>query len=88
MQNKFDGEKFKSLLDESYDWPAEYAFKFVVPSAKTGELKNILKGFSFSEKASKKGNYISLTAKKVLNSSDEVIETYKKAAVVEGILSL
>ena len=39
-------------------------------------------------RTSKKGNYVSVTAKEMMMSADKVIERYKDAAKIEGIISL
>ncbi len=81
-------EKFQEVLDESYQWPAEYMFKFIIPLAQMELAKKILSGFKISEKVSSKGSYVSLSAKKVVKSSAEVILIYQKMAIVEGVVSL
>lgn len=81
-------EKFRSLLDESYQWPDFYEFKFIV---KVEDKQNILKHlehFNITETPSKKGNYISISARKLMKSTDEVIDTYKLMSGIKGLISL
>lgn len=81
-------EKFRSLLDESYQWPDFYEFKFIV---KIEDKQNILKHleqFVITETPSKKGNYISISARKLMQSADEVIDTYKLMSGIKGLISL
>ena len=33
-----DPDQFRRLLDEHYDWPAPYTFKFIVPAKRLDEL--------------------------------------------------
>lgn len=80
--------QFKALLDEQYEWPAQYIFKFIVPKASISIAKNVLLTFNLTEKDSKTGKYISLSATKVMESSDEILDIYKKMAIVDGIISL
>jgi putative lipoic acid-binding regulatory protein len=40
------------------------------------------------ERASAGGKYISVSAKKVFNNSDEIIKIYKSVSVIKGIISL
>lgn len=40
------------------------------------------------QKQSSKGNYISLSVKQVVLSVDEIISVYKKAAEIEGVITL
>ncbi len=80
--------KLKLLLDESYEWPCEYLFKFIVPIEQLPNIIDLLKGFNIEEKPSSKGKYISVSAKKVLNSSEEVLKIYELVKVIKGIISL
>lgn len=80
--------KLKLLLDESYEWPTEYLFKFIVPMDQLPRIIVILNGFNIEEKPSTGGKYISVSAKKVLNSSEEVLKIYESVKVIKGIISL
>lgn len=80
--------KLKLLLDESYEWPSEFIFKFIVPIDQLPHILNILQSFSIEEKSSKGGKYMSVTAKKILHSSDEVLKVYESVKVIKGIISL
>lgn len=81
-------EKFRIQLDEYYAWPALYAFKFIVPSGKEGEVKALFPNHTISKKPSKNGKYTSITAEAMLPSSEAVIKIYEAAAKIEGILAL
>ncbi|MEM7108493.1 MAG: DUF493 family protein [Bacteroidota bacterium] len=81
-------DSFKEKLENEYEWPALYTFKFIVPEQKIEALKSIFEGHEIVEKASSKGNYISLTSKIMAQSSDFIIETYMKASKIDGIISL
>lgn len=84
-----DYNKFKELLDQEYSWPSPYLFKFVVLAEHSDEvLKAIAIGELVSKKSSRNGKYISLSIQVVVYSSDEIIEIYKKASLVEGVISL
>jgi putative lipoic acid-binding regulatory protein len=84
-----DIEKFRELLDGEYDWPAQYTFKFVVAS---GHIKAVQTLFSkeakISVRESSGGKYTSVTINVEMANADEVIEIYKQASVIEGIISL
>jgi len=41
-----------------------------------------------NRKKSKKGAYLSFTSRRKINSSDQVIEAYKKAHEIEGLIAL
>jgi putative lipoic acid-binding regulatory protein len=80
--------KLKMVMDETMEFPSEYLFKFIVPVAVVHELLFILQGMDIDERASTTGKYISVSAKKVFQNSDEIMLIYKRVAVVKGIISL
>jgi hypothetical protein len=41
-----------------------------------------------STRESKKGNYVSLSAETDMGSADDVIEIYRRAAEIEGVMAL
>jgi hypothetical protein len=79
---------FRIKLDQHYAWPALYIFKFIVPTGKEGELKNLFPLHTTTDKVSTQGNYISVTFKMMMPSSESVIEVYEKASKVEGLIAL
>jgi len=81
-------QSFKDKLDKEYEWPSLYTFKFIVPKGKEGEVKDLFVNHEVSEKTSSKGNYISVTAKIMAESSDKVVEYYIAANEIEGIIAL
>jgi uncharacterized protein len=85
---KFDEARFKELLDENYSWPTAYRFKFILKKERLEEMKAIFPEASFELRESGKGNYLSVTFEKIMQSSDEVVAQYSKASVVEGVLAL
>lgn len=81
-------QSLKDKLDDQYSWPTLYMFKFIVPKGKEGEIFEIFPTHEVSTKESRQGNYISVTAKAMMASSDAVIEIYQKAEKVSGVVSL
>ena len=81
-------ESFREKLDQHYAWPSLYIFKFIVPKGKEEAVKKLFPNHSVTEKISKQGNYTSVTAQVMANSSDEVIRIYIAAASIEGIVAL
>ena len=83
--NRFAGlrEKLEELV-----WPQLYMFKFICPKDQLGELTAIFMPHDYQTKASSKGSYISVTSKIMLNSPEEVVEYYEKAAQIKGIYLL
>lgn len=87
-----DKERTKELLNDSYDWPAVFMFKFVVPS-KNEKIARIEALFSTKTaeirmRTSAKGNYTSVTVKEVMVSADAVLDVYEEAGKIEGLISL
>ncbi len=89
-------EKFyknlQAQLDDTTSFPADYLYKFIVPSTKNQE-KEVSDLFDFSgavitKKKSKTGKYISVSIVIKAKSSAEIISYYKKAEKIEGIISL
>lgn len=81
-------DRFRSLLDEQNEWPSTYLFKFIVPQTQLDEMKEVFGGRPVQVRASSKGNYVSVTARMQMGSSDEVVAVYEEAAKVEGVISL
>lgn len=88
-------DKFESLrqkLEEGFDWPRVYLFKFIVPAEndKIAQVENLFNSeeAEITMRTSSKGNFVSVSAKEMMLSPEKVIERYKKAAEIEGIVSL
>lgn len=91
-----DREEFyknlKEKLDNTSDFPTDYMYKFIVPAEenRVEEVKNIFDngGAVINTKKSKTGKYTSVSIVLKVASSDQVINYYKEAEKVEGIISL
>lgn len=79
---------FKEKLDQEHQWPTVYMFKFVVPVAKEQEVEGTFPEEPWQKRHSKEGNYVAFTLKKMINNSDEVVEIYKQARGIEGLIAL
>tara|TARA_B110000037_G_C17019735_1_gene464793 strand:+ start:45 stop:308 length:264 start_codon:yes stop_codon:yes gene_type:complete len=85
-----DFDSLKAQL-ETTDFPQVYFFKFIVPNtsdnvAKVSALYAV--DTQVQMKTSSSGKFISVSAKQVMLSADEVIQIYNKASNIEGIISL
>lgn len=82
----------KSQLDDTTTFPADYLYKFIVPTDENQpeKVKKIFDkgGAIISTKQSKKGKYVGVSVRLKVISSDEVICYYKKAEKIKGIISL
>jgi hypothetical protein len=80
--------KFKDLLDQSYQWPDYYEFKFIVKIDDKSLILNKLVGYQILETPSKKGNYIAISARKLMKDTQEVLDVYQVMSTIKGIISL
>ena len=83
-------ENLKTQL-EQLDFPNVYYFKFILPNKESliTSVKNLfLKESDVEMKASSSGKFISVSHKQVMLSADEIIDIYKQASEIEGIISL
>jgi putative lipoic acid-binding regulatory protein len=82
---------FKTKLLESTSFPGIYMFKFII---ETGNRNIALVESLFESEAelhrkeSSNGKYTSITARQVVMTVDEVIDVYKRASLIKGIMFL
>lgn len=81
-------ESFRRQLEQEYEWPALYTFKFIVPKERIGEVRALFEKHDINERESSKGAYISLTSRVMAESSEHIIDIYVKANQIEGIIAL
>ena len=63
-------------------------FKFIVPKDKEKQLTNIFREDRIESRASSKGNYISITVRKMISETYDVIRIYEEAHQIEGVIAL
>ena len=84
--------KLKSQLEDTTSFPADYMYKFIVPSNENqeAEVQDLFnnKGAIITTKKSKTGKYISVSIVLKVENSEEVISYYQKAEKIKGIISL
>ena len=81
--------RLKGLLEDQHSWPGVYTFKFIVPVSKVAQILAFFdESYEISHRPSKKGNYISVTVKREMNSADDVIRIYQSVSVIEGLITL
>jgi hypothetical protein len=81
-------DSFREKLDQHHTWPSLYVFKFIVPTGKEEEVKQLFPFHPTTERLSRQGNYTSLTAQMVMPSGDAVIDIYVQASKIDGIVAL
>ena len=90
MSDSDSYEKLRMQL-ENMNWPEIYFFKFIVPN--DSELVAKVTAL-FDEDAdlrlqqSKNGRYISVGAKEMMISPESVIQRYKEASNIKGLIAL
>jgi putative lipoic acid-binding regulatory protein len=76
---------------EKMDFPQVYFFKFIFPNDnRTLALVEALFGPEAQVRINKSrnGNYLSVSAKEMMIEPEKVIDRYKEAAKIEGVMSL
>ena len=86
-------EKLKKQLYDSTNWPAEYLYKFIIPTnaQKIADLEAIFDnmGAVINTLESKKGNYTSVSVNILMKTPEAVIQKYQEVAEkIEGVISL
>ena len=84
-------ENARTILWAQQQWPGIYFFKFIVPNDKV-KLELVKKLFLHEDhityRTSKDIRFIALSCKQEMKNPDEVLEIYKKAGEIEGVISL
>ena len=84
--------KLKSELEKTTVFPAEYLYKFILPTGE--EKKAAIKAVfahtdaTIEEKPSATGKYTAYSIRLKVQDPDQVIAYYKEAGKIEGIISL
>jgi uncharacterized protein len=81
-------KSFQEQLDRHYAWPSLYTFKFIVSKGKEDEVRELFPMHQPSERNSKNGNYISFTVQMMMPSSEAVLNVYRAASGIEGLIAL
>lgn len=90
-ENEKNLESLRKILLKDFSWPSVYMFKLIIPSDnRTLALVRQL----FPDEArvflrdSNSGKYIIVTVKELMISVDEVIDRYRQALAIEGVIML
>lgn len=84
--------KLKNTLDDTTEFPSKYLFKFIIPNNEDG-LEKIQSIFNFggaviTTRPSKTGKFVSISILIEMSNSTVIIEKYKEADQIKGIISL
>ncbi len=84
--------RLKVELDNSNEWPAEYLFKFIVPTTTANVLavENAFNDLGAVIKTTKSKNekFTSVSINVQMVSAQQIIDKYMEVSVIEGIISL
>ncbi|MBA2403472.1 MAG: hypothetical protein H0V66_01765 [Bdellovibrionales bacterium] len=81
-------QQFIDLLEQTYQWPDYYEFKFIIKIDDKFLVLDKLEGFLVTEIPSKQGNYIAVHARKLIKNTQEVVDVYQTMSTIKGIISL
>ena len=82
-------QKLKDIIEEHHHWPCRYLFKFIVPVQKKEQILGLFEPKDdISLKKSRNGRYVSISARCLINCSEEVLLVYQAAARIKGVISL
>lgn len=82
----------KEQLNANHQFPTYYVYKFIIDN-QAEKIHRILSIFietkhSSEQRTSKNGKYVSVNINAWVNSSDQVIEFYKKVSKIEKVMML
>ena len=85
-------ERLRTELNNSNTWPAEYLFKFIVPTDKE-KIEKVENAFDsigavIETKHSKTGKYTSISIDVQMPNAQEIIDKYLELSTIKGIISL
>lgn len=86
-----DNLKNLEIQLELQEWPSVYLFKFIIPNSpeKIAQLSAIFdEGTDLRIQPSKNGKYVSVSSKELMLDVKTIIDKYKKAALIEGVIAL
>lgn len=85
-------ERLKVELDNSNTWPAEYLYKFIVPTVDNNveRVENAFNcmGAIIKTTKSKTGKFTSISVDVTVKNAQEIIDKYQEVGTIKGIVSL
>ena len=84
----WDEKSFLEKLEGTHQFPDHYTFKFIVKPAHQAQVEALLPGADVKLKPSSGNKYVSVTLTRMMDSSSDVVEVYKQANKIEGIIAL
>jgi hypothetical protein len=85
-------DRLKVELDMSNTWPAEYLYKFIVPTVNDNVIR-VEEAFDcmgavIKTTKSKTGKFTSISVDVTMKDAQEIIDKYIEVSTIKGIISL
>lgn len=89
--DKHNWDSLREKLIEEGGFPKVYMFKFIIPN--DNQKLALVESLFGSEaivnlRSSRNGKYLSLSAKEMMINVDNIIDRYKSAMEIEGVIAL
>ncbi|MEP1034180.1 DUF493 family protein [Ekhidna sp.] len=84
----WDERSFLEKLEGTHQFPEHYTFKFIVKPEYQAQIESLLPGAEIRLKPSSGNKYVSVTLRRLMDTSRDVVEVYKQANKIEGIIAL
>ena len=84
----WDEASFLEKLEGTHEFPDNYTFKFIVKPEHQAKVESLVPGADVRVKPSSGNKYVSITLSKQMASSQAVVDVYKQANTIEGIIAL
>lgn len=84
----WDTDSFREKLESQHVFPGEYIFKFIVPTQQVNEVEMLRIDGHLTKRESSNGNYVSVTIKVLVKSPEDIIDTYRSASKITGLIAL
>ncbi|WP_420576510.1 DUF493 family protein [Ekhidna sp.] len=84
----WDEKAFLEKLEGAHQFPDNYTFKFIVKPEHQAQVEALLPDADVKLKPSSGNKYVSITLNQKMNTSKEVVDVYKRAHTIEGIIAL
>jgi len=83
--------KLRELLADNKEWPMIYYFKFIVQNdqEKLNQVKELFADqLAITYNTSRDIRFISLSCKQMMPDAESILEIYRKASLVDGLIAL
>ena len=84
----WDEASFREKLENNHAFPGPYTFKFIVKPLNQERVEALVPNAEVSVKNSSGNKYVSVTLHAQMPSSEAVIDIYKEARKIAGLIAL